>query len=330
MIPAPLATGRPSNRKSGAVRDAVAVDGIVLLDKPLGLSSNAALQCVKRAFRARKAGHTGSLDPLASGMLPICLGEATKLSAVLLDAHKEYRFTIALGVRTTTGDLEGEIAERRAIPQLEPLVVKQALAAFVGRHEQLPPMHSALKHRGKPLYELARRGMEVERGRRSIEIVALELEQLLPAAITLRARCSKGTYVRSLAEDIAAALGTCGHVCELRRIGVDPFMDEPMVQLAELEALSVDDRQRLSEWLMPPDRAVADWPQVQLSAVLEARLLNGQSVSLTTSGARPGAVRVYGPEHGFLGLGELDTEQKLKPRRLLAASSRLVTLPASG
>jgi len=312
------------------VRDAVAVDGIVLLDKPLGLSSNAALQRVKRAFRACKAGHTGSLDPLASGMLPICLGEATKLSAVLLDAHKEYRFTIALGVRTTTGDLEGEIAERRAIPELKPPAVKQALEAFLGRHEQVPPMHSALKHRGQPLYQLARRGMAVERSRRAIEIAALELVQLLPDAITLRARCSKGTYVRSLAEDIAIALGTCGHVSELRRVGVDPFIDEPMVELAELEALALDNRQRLAKWLMPPDRAVADWPHVELSAALAARLLNGQSVSLTSSAARPGAVRVYGPEHGFLGLGELDTEQKLKPRRLIATSPRLVTLPASG
>lgn len=312
------------------MRDAVVVDGIVLLDKPFGMSSNAALQCVKRAYRARKAGHTGSLDPLASGMLPICLGEATKLSAVLLDADKLYRFTIALGVRTTTGDLEGEVAERSAVPSLDSHPVKQVLATFLGRHEQVPPMHSALKHRGKRLYKLARRGVEVERRRRAIEIAALELEQLSAAAIGLRVRCSKGTYVRTLAEDIATALGTCGHVSELRRLGVEPFMDEPMVELAALEASAEGDRQQLAKWLMPPDRAVADWPPVELSAALAARLLNGQSVSLTSSAARPGAVRVYGPEHGFLGLGELDTAQKLKPRRLLAASARLVTLPASG
>ena len=310
--------------------DQIAIDGIVLLDKPFGLSSNAALQRVKRAYRAQKAGHTGSLDPLASGMLPICLGEATKLSSVLLDAHKKYRFTVKLGVRTTTGDLEGEVAERCAVPSLDLLAVNDVLAKFVGRRQQVPPMHSALKHRGKPLYELARRGVEIERTGRTIEITALEIENLGPDSIKLRIRCSKGTYVRSLAEDIAEALGTCGHVSELRRLGVDPFMDEPMVELDQLEATAVGDRAELAAWLMPPDRAVADWPHVELTAELAARLLNGQSVSLASSRTPPGAVRVYGPERGFLGLGDVDAEQNLKSRRLIAAPTWLVRLSASG
>jgi tRNA pseudouridine55 synthase len=309
--------------------DSVAVDGIVLLDKPFGMSSNAALQRVRKAFRAEKAGHSGSLDPLASGMLPICMGEATKLSSVLLEAFKVYRFTIRLGVRTTTADLEGDAIEQRTVPQLDAAAVNAVLRGFVGRRQQVPPMHSALKHRGKPLYELARRGVEVERSGREIELTSLELEALGLDSLTLRVRCSKGTYVRSLAEDLAGALGTCGHVSELRRLGVDPFMNEPMVALARLEQ-AAGDRAALGQWLLPADRAVADWPQVELTAALAARLLNGQPISLASSRARPGAVRIYGPEHGFLGLGDLDAELKLKPRRLIAASSRLVTLPASG
>jgi len=310
--------------------DSVAVDGIVLLDKPFGLSSNAALQRVKRAFRAEKAGHTGSLDPLASGMLPICMGEATKLSSVLLDAHKEYRFTVRLGVRTTTGDLEGDVAERCAVPDLSPIAVNAVLAGFLGRREQVPPMHSALKHHGKPLYKFARRGVQVERSAREIEITSLEFEMLDPDSITLRVRCSKGTYVRSLAEDIAGALGTCGHVSELRRLGVDPFMSETMVELGRLEQTATDDRARLAEWLLPADRAVSEWPRVELTADLAARLLNGQNISLAPARARPGAVRIYGPDCGFLGLGVVDAELKLRPRRLIAASSRLVALSASG
>jgi tRNA pseudouridine55 synthase len=308
----------------------VAVDGIVLLDKPFGLSSNAALQRVKSAFRAQKAGHTGSLDPLASGMLPVCMGEATKLSGVLLDAHKEYRFTIQLGVRTSTGDLEGEITEQRAVRGVDPVVLNEVIKGFLGRRAQIPPMHSALKRQGKPLYALARRGVQVERDGREIEIVSLELEMLDNDRVTLRVRCSKGTYVRCLAEEIAAALGTCGHVSQLRRLGVEPFANEPMVELAQLEEAAAGDRSRLGQWLLPADRAVADWPQVELSADLAARLLNGQCIVLPTSRARPGDVRVYGAGRGFLGVGVLDSELKLKARRLVASSARLVTPPASG
>jgi tRNA pseudouridine55 synthase len=258
------------------------------------------------------------------------MGEATKLSGVLLDAHKAYRFTIRLGVRTTTADLEGEVTERRTVPRLEAAAVDAVLTGFLGRREQIPPMHSALKHQGRPLYELARRGMRVERKRREIEIASLGREALDQDSVTLRVRCSKGTYVRSLAEEIAAALGTCGHVSELRRVGIDPFVGEPMVELARLEEAANGDRTSLAQWLLPADRAVADWPRVELSAELATRLLNGQSIPLSSARMKPGAVRVYGPGHGFLGLGVLDDELKLRPRRLVAASSWLVTLPASG
>jgi tRNA pseudouridine55 synthase len=212
------------------------LDGIVLLDKPLGLSSNAALQRVKWLFGARKAGHSGSLDPLASGMLPICFGRATKLSAKLLDARKCYRFTVQLGTRTATADREGEVIEQCAVPELEAARIEGVLAAFRGPQTQIPPMYSALKHQGRRLYELAREGLEVEREPRAIRIDELELESWDTPELGLRAVCSKGTYIRVLAEDIARALGSCGHVVVLRRLWVEPFAEAQMVSLQALEA----------------------------------------------------------------------------------------------
>ncbi len=212
------------------------LDGIVLLDKPLGLSSNDALQRVKRLFGARKAGHSGSLDPLASGMLPICFGKSTRLSATLLDARKCYRFTIHLGTRTSTGDREGEIVQDCAVPQLDAAAIEAALAGFRGPQMQIPPMYSALKHQGRRLYELARKGIEVEREPRPIRIDELQLEGWNSLELALRAVCSKGTYVRVLAEDIARALGSCGHVAVLRRLWVEPYGEEQMVSLQALEA----------------------------------------------------------------------------------------------
>ncbi len=214
------------------------VDGIVLLDKPLGFSSNAALQRVKYLFAARKAGHSGSLDPLASGMLPICMGRATKLSAELLGAHKCYRFTLRLGTRTSSGDLEGEPVEQCPVPPLERDDVEAALRGFVGPQLQTPPMYSALKHQGQRLYALARKGIEVEREPRPIEIFSLAWEGGERPDLILRAVCSKGTYVRVLAEDIARSLGSCGHVTALRRLWVEPFLESQMVTLEQLEAVA--------------------------------------------------------------------------------------------
>ncbi|MCB1803401.1 MAG: tRNA pseudouridine(55) synthase TruB, partial [Gammaproteobacteria bacterium] len=204
------------------------VNGILLLDKPLGLSSNHALQRVKRLYDARKAGHTGSLDPLADGMLPICLGDATKLSAYLLDADKYYWFRLRLGQTTATGDAEGEILTDRPVGDFSREQIEQACAAFVGKIQQLPPMYSALKHKGKRLYELAREGVEVERQPRTVTIHDLVVESVELPEVEIRVHCSKGTYVRTLAEDIGERLGCGAHVTALRRTGVGPYTEYPM------------------------------------------------------------------------------------------------------
>ena len=211
------------------------VDGIVLLDKPEGISSNAALQRVRRAFRARKAGHTGSLDPLASGLLPICLGQATKACALLLDADKAYRFRLALGRRTSTGDREGETIATAPVMPLDEAVIRRRSSAFLGESMQVPPMYSALKHAGQRLYRLARAGVEVERAPRRVLIERLELLAAGEDWLDFEVACSKGTYVRSLAEDLARAFGTVGHVASLRRIGLGPFNGMPMHTLDRIE-----------------------------------------------------------------------------------------------
>lgn len=300
---------------------AAAIDGIVLLDKPAGVSSNSALQRVKRLFNARKAGHGGNLDPLASGMLPICLGEATKLAGAMLGGRKCYEFRLRLGIRTTTGDLEGDVIEERNVGALERGSVQAVLSRFIGRCQQVPPMHSALKHRGARLYELARRGIEVDRAPRAIEIHALDFCSLESQRLTLRVICSKGTYVRTLAEDIARALGSCGHVEHLRRLWVEPFVDAQMATLATLEA-AAPDPPALLHWLLPPDRGVQSWPRVDLDAEETCKLLDGQSLppGATEPGATP--VRMYGPAGRFLGIADRDEQGRIKPRRLIA---RLVT-----
>ena len=294
---------------------ATAIDGIVLLDKAAGLSSNEALQQVKRLFQARKAGHGGSLDPLASGMLPICLGEATKVAGALLDGRKCYEFVICLGASTTTGDLEGELVEECPVPNLTADAAAATLASFVGHREQVPPMHSALKHRGARLYQLARRGIEVERAARAIHIRTLELVALEPPRLTVRAVCSKGTYVRTLAVEIARALGSCGYVADLRRLWVEPFGAEPMATLDALHA-AAHDAQALARWLLPPDRGVQGWPRVDLDAEAARRLLDGQAVTAAAGAAS--LVRTYGPAGRFLGIARRDQEGRVTARRLIA------------
>jgi len=305
------------------MRGTSAIDGIVLLDKPAGLSSNAALQRVKRAFGATKAGHTGSLDPLASGMLPVCLGEATKVAGVLLDGRKRYQFVIVLGERTPSGDTESDVVEVRSVPPLESAHVKTVLASFAGSRLQTPPMYSALKHQGKPLYRLARRGIEVERAPREIRLEDIELESLSGSRLSLRVTCSKGTYIRALAEDIAAALGTVGHVATLRRLWAEPFEALPMRELEELEAADAEHR---ADFLLPPDTALRDLPQVQLSAADASRLMNGQAV-LWNASAPVGRMRVYDRGGRFLGVASLSSSGELQPVRLAA---RLVTPGSDG
>src|SRR2546423_7444685 len=289
--------------------------GILLLDKPLGLSSNAVLQRVRTLFLRQKAGHVGSLDPLATGMLPICLGEATKIAGQILAGRKRYRFTVALGVATATGDAEGAVTTRSPVPPFDRVALEALLARFRGPQTQTPPMYSAVKRAGQPLYKLARAGVTVARAARAIELFELTLLVLGPATLELEALCSKGTYIRVLAEDLAAALGTCGHVTALRRLYVEPFEKEPMHTLESL----AETRAR-GDW---PALLACDWPLGHLAAVRitasEAqRLRSGQSIMAEVAGAA--AVRLYDEAGTFLGLGEADGRGAVRPRRLLSAA----------
>jgi tRNA pseudouridine55 synthase len=286
--------------------------GILLLDKPLGLSSNAALQRVRTLFEREKAGHVGSLDPLATGMLPICLGEATKVAGEILAGRKCYRFTIALGARTETGDVEGAVIERRPVPRLEPQQIEAVLGRFLGRGQQVPPMYSALKRDGQPLYRLARAGVTVARAPRPIEVSTLRLLALAPEGLELEVLCSKGTYVRVLAEDIAAALDTLGHVSVLRREYVEPFAAEPMQSLECLGAMHARGEKPV---LLAMDAPLEHLPAVRVGPSAARRLCQGQAVPAPD--APPGArVRLY-EEARFLGIGETDAVGAVHPRRLL-------------
>jgi len=302
--------------------------GILLLDKPRGLSSNAALQRVRRLFDREKAGHVGSLDPLATGMLPICLGEATKVAGEILAGRKCYRFAVTLGARTTTGDVEGEVSERAAVPSLERSCVESVIAGFLGASRQIPPMYSALKRDGQPLYRLARAGVTIERPARTIEISQLRLLALAAGTLELEVLCSKGTYVRVLAEDIAVKLGTVGHVSLLRREYVEPFAGEPMHTLESLTETRAHGQRAA---LLAIDRPLAHLAAVHLSAEQAGRVRQGQAVKAVDapSAAR---VRLYAAE-GFLGIGVSDAQGVVHPRRLLRLEPTIVRstpLPGSG
>lgn len=303
------------SRARGGRKKGRAIDGVLLLDKPIGLTSNQALQRVKRLFDARKAGHTGSLDPLASGLLPICLGQATKVSGFLLNAGKRYQVVARLGQRTDTGDADGQVIEERPVPALDRGLVKRVLARFEGSQTQVPPMYSALKHQGQRLYKLARQGIEIERQPREIEIHGLELLSLEADALGLEVACSKGTYVRTLVEDIAQALGTVAHVIVLRRLGVGPYAEGRMYKLEELEALAEQGMERLDELLLPVDSALEHWPSVELGADSAYYLMQGQAV-MAPGAPSSGKVRLYDEGHGFLGIGEVKLDGRVAPTRL--------------
>jgi tRNA pseudouridine55 synthase len=292
------------------------IDGIVLLDKPEGLSSNAALQRVRRAFDARKAGHTGSLDPLASGLLPVCFGQATKACGFLLDADKTYRFRLALGTRTSTGDREGEVLESLPVPPLEPERVSEVVASFHGESTQVPPMYSALKHQGERLYRLARAGVEVERAPRRVRIERLECLGAGSDWLDFEVTCSKGTYVRSLAEDLARALGTVGHAASLRRTGLGPFTGQRMHSLETIEQAAGD--AGLAGLLLAVDAALPGLPAIQLEGGAEASILQGRAVTIAGPGSA--RVRMYGPGGRFLGIGRISAEGgHLAPERIMVA-----------
>ena len=294
------------------------IHGIVLLDKPLGLSSAGAVARVKRLFNARKAGHTGSLDPLASGLLPICFGEATKFGAQLLDADKTYRVTVRLGERTPSADRESEVIERRELPPYSALELEDALRSFPREYAQVPPMRSALKQDGKPLYSYARLGLTRERAPRAIVIRDMFLLEWQPPDLSFDVRCSKGTYIRVLAEDLAAQLGTIGHLTALRRLGVAPFDAEPQWSFEALESLSPEQR---SAVLLPVDAALTAWRRLDLSLSGVSALRQGQSVPVPAdfTADLPGTVRIYAAGLGFLGLGEIESTGRLVPLRLIAS-----------
>jgi len=307
-------------------RERRAVDGILLLDKPAGMSSNRALQRVRGCYRARKAGHTGSLDPLATGLLPVCLGEATKVSSYLLDGDKVYRTHARLGSVTDTGDADGEVLQRAPLPEgLNAAMVEAVLAGFRGAIEQVPPMYSALKHQGQRLYALARRGVSVERAARPVHIHRLELLGIEADVLELEVACSKGTYVRTLVADIGAALGCGAHVLALRRTGLGPFDIAQAVPLARVEALAdggdaADGLAALDALLLPIDTALIAWPAVSLSP--EASRYFGQGQAVWQPGLpASGPVRVYGGGR-LLGIGALLDDGRLAPRRLLAVDAQ--------
>jgi tRNA pseudouridine55 synthase len=288
------------------------VDGVLLLDKPSGITSNRALQEARRLLNAAKAGHTGTLDPLASGLLPVTFGEATKFAADLLDADKSYEATLRLGVTTTTGDAEGAVLAERPV-SLNAADVEAALAQFVGTIEQVPPMHSALKRDGRALYEYARAGVEVERAPRRVTIRRLQLLACEGETARIAVECSKGTYVRVLAADIGARLGCGAHLAALRRTRVGPLAVERGVPLAELEAMPAAARHAL---LLPVDALLASLPALELDAEAARRFSLGQRLPLGPA-RRPGRVRVLGPDARLLGVAQVNERGVLAPQRLV-------------
>jgi tRNA pseudouridine55 synthase len=292
------------------------LDGVLLFDKPLELSSNIALQKVRRLFQAEKAGHTGTLDPLATGLLPVCFGEATKFSNALLDADKTYRALLRLGQTTSTGDAEGEITSEHPV-EVEQADVDAVLAGFRGEIQQLPPMHSALKHQGKPLYEYIRKGETIERELRSVVIHELLLHAFSGNQMDITVRCSKGTYIRTLAEDIGAALGCGAHLIGLRRTAIAHFNLRDSHTWQQLEAMTGVERDAC---ILPLESLMPDMPQLQLDAVQIKRLAQGQRLALDT-GLPDGKVRLQGPQ-GFIGVGLLQG-RRLAPDRLLSGVAKL-------
>ena len=295
------------------MNDHLGTNGILLLDKPSGITSNAALGRAKRILGIKKAGHTGTLDPMASGLLVLCFGEATKVSAFLLDADKAYEAELQLGVETDSEDAEGEVIAEHDVPALEESTIETVLEQFRGPIEQIPPMHSALKHKGQRLYELARRGETVERPPRSVTIHELTLLKLNSPKLRVDVRCSKGTYIRSLARDIGQSLGCGAHLSGLRRTLSEPFHVDAAISL---EALNELDRDQARALLLPPDRALEHLPEVRLDEDQVRRVRLGQKLAGLHE-PHDGSVRIYGAET-FVGIGEMDGEGRLRPKRLLA------------
>jgi tRNA pseudouridine55 synthase len=293
------------------------VNGILLLDKPSGVTSNDVLQRIKRLYDARKVGHTGSLDKTATGLLPLCFGDATKFSGYLLDADKHYRASCQLGIETTTGDAAGEVLKELPLPaDLNVDMIEQAMSEFRGDIQQIPPMYSALKHKGERLYKLAYQGIEVERPPRPVTIHQLELIELGESHIEIDVICTKGTYIRTLAEELGKHLGCGAHVSKLRRIGAGPYSEESMIDYPTLEKLALEGPQGLDDKLLPVDTAVMNLPAVNLIESVAFYLSHGQAVTVAQA-PTSGLLRLYNSDKQFMGLGEVLEDGRIAPRRML-------------
>lgn len=294
------------------------IDGILLLNKPLNMTSNAALQHVKHLFSAKKAGHTGSLDPLATGMLPICFGEATKFSQFLLESDKCYHVTAKLGEKTTTGDAEGEVILTRPVPSISRDQIEKILSSFLGVQQQIPPMYSAIKFQGKPLYELARQGIEIKRESRTIHLYQLQLVDFNHDNLSLMIHCSKGTYVRTLIEDIGELIGCGAYVSMLHRSIVFPYHQSNMVTMSLLEeARKQHGIDALKQFLLPVETAVESFPAIKLSTSALFYIKTGQPVMVPHLPTQ-GLVRLFSQDGRFLGVGEVLEDGRVAPRRLIS------------
>ena len=296
------------------------ITGIVIIDKPTGRSSNHVLQQVKRLFDAKKAGHTGSLDPLATGVLPICLGEATKVSSYLLDSDKRYHVTCQLGVVTDSGDSDGNIIDIHPIPAFSEQELLALINKFIGEQEQVPPMYSALKYQGQPLYKLARQGIEVERKSRQITIYDIQLLAWTADSFTLDVRCSKGTYIRTLVEDISHALGCGGHVTMLRRVEAAGYPLQQALTLEQLETIAEQGMQALDAMLLPTENALPDWPAISVSDEMVTALRHGQKITVEQD-FQSANVRLFDRSNLFLGLGEMSETGTVAPKRVFVIHS---------
>lgn len=294
------------------------ITGIVIIDKPTGRSSNHVLQQVKRLFDAKKAGHTGALDPLATGVLPICLGEATKVSSYLLDSDKRYHVTCLLGAVTDSGDSDGKVLSRSDIPQFSEQNIIDLLPEFIGEQDQVPPMFSALKYQGQPLYKLARQGIEVERKSRRITIYNIKLLSITAESFTLDVQCSKGTYIRTLVEDISHKLGSGGHVTMLRRVAAAGYKLEHAVTIEHLEQLAEQGLPALDRELLPTEEALPDWPSVSVADDMVDALRHGQTIKVPQS-FESEQVRLFDLNKQFIGLAEMTEEGVVSPKRVFVA-----------
>lgn len=292
------------------------LDGIFLLDKPINITSNAALQEVKQLYKASKAGHTGSLDPLASGMLPICFGKAAKFSQFLLEADKAYQVVAKLGVITESGDAEGKVISEQAVSNYSLREINAVLAKFRGNITQIPSMYSAIKHQGQPLYKLARQGIVVDRKPREVSISRLELLNYHHDLLEMAISCSKGTYIRTLVEDIGKELQCGAHVIALRRVTLGPYLEEQMVTLETLKDKFSSDEKSIDQLLLPISSMVSDWPEVKLSEAAIYYIHQGQSV-ISPYSPTSGKVKLLNKNGDFLGIGVILDDGKVAPKRLL-------------